>query len=261
MTANDDLTYHWVKCSLCGAEKEGSRAEHDYGAAGTMCVGCGRMKCTGHTFTVLKKDETKHWNECSNCGTIDEKSVAEHSYTVSDKNLSEHWKVCSTCAMKDDSSVEGHKFSYVCDPSCDCGLVREIVHDFCIPEKDATHHWNACSLCGAAGEKTAHTFGEWTVEGDVQSRACDCGYVETKTVVDDGTMAEPDDGTTAEPDDDGTTAEPDDGTTAEPDDEETYPEFTPSKGCGSVVTATLGFAALALLAPAALVLRKKEDEE
>ena len=261
VTANDDLTYHWVKCSLCGAEKEGSRAEHDYGAAGTMCVGCGRMKCTGHTFTVLKKDETKHWNECSNCGTIDEKSVAEHSYTVSDKNLSEHWKVCSTCAMKDDSSVEGHKFSYVCDPSCDCGLVREIVHDFCIPEKDATHHWNACSLCGAAGEKTAHTFGEWTVEGDVQSRACDCGYVETKTVVDDGTMAEPDDGTTAEPDDDGTTAEPDDGTTAEPDDEETYPEFTPSKGCGSVVTATLGFAALALLAPAALVLRKKEDEE
>lgn len=69
-------------------------------------------------------------------------------------------------------------------------------------------------------------------------------------------------GSNAEPDGDITT-KPDGGTTADPN-EGPDPGSTPAeekKGCGSVVTASLGFAAIALLIPAAVTLRKKETAE
>lgn len=66
-------------------------------------------------------------------------------------------------------------------------------------------------------------------------------------------------GSTVDPDD--ATTKPDGGTTADPN-AGTDPGSTPSedkKGCGSVVTTSLLFAAIALLIPAAVTLRKKES--
>ncbi len=255
-------THHWNKCAACGTVDESSRTAHVYSGESDVDCDCGYSKCSSHQFTVVDKDGEKHWIECALCGTVNSESVAEHTYSSVKRNESQHWKACSVCERVEDGSAENHKFSTVCDPSCDCGFTRKIVHDFSAPAKDATHHYNTCLLCGEAGEKTAHVFGEWTVNGDEQSRSCDCGYVETKPVElppeNPGTTEEPDDGTIEEPGDDITT-EPEDITTEEPDDV-TDPSEEKKGGCGSMVAASLGLAAIALLAPAALVLKKKDEE-
>lgn len=89
-------------------------------------------------------------------------------------------------------------------------------------------------------------------------------------------VTDPDDGTTeieppvTDPDDGTTEPDPDDGTTkndppvTDPSDATTAPETDASDdgkgGCGSVVGASLAIAAVMLVAPAALVLKKRDEE-
>ena len=55
---------------------------------------------------------------------------------------------------------------------------------------DAENHWYVCSRCGAADEKAAHTFGDWTVtkeateaETGTKEHTCTvCGYKATETI-------------------------------------------------------------------------------
>ena len=274
---------HWKKCSVCGTVDESTKQNHVYDGEADVECDCGYSKCSSHEFTVVDNDGTHHWLECSICGVRNESSVAEHNYSTNKTDETKHWRICSFCLLVEEGSAENHVYESVCDPTCDCGNTRTIVHDYCVKGSDATHHWEACLLCGAVDEtaKEAHTFGEWVVTGDTRTRSCACGYSESEKVPvvtpddttdvpgsdtpvdpgDDTTAPDGDDTTadlgddTTEPDDDDTTADvvtDGDGTDADTDDEDS--------GCGSVIGGATALVALALILPAAVAVRKKDEE-
>ena len=283
VTDHNDVQ-HWKKCSVCGLEQEGSRASHIYDGAGDSECDCGYSStCSSHEFTVVDNDGTHHWLECSICGVRNESSVAEHNYSTNKSNETQHWKVCPFCLLVEEGSAENHVYESVCDPTCDCGNTRTIVHDYCVKGSDATHHWEACLLCGAVDEtaKETHVFGEWVVTGDTRTRSCACGYSEsekipvatpddTTDVPGSDTPVDPGDDTTA-PDGDDTTADLGDDTT-EPDDDDTTADVVTDgdgtdadtddedSGCGSVIGGATALVALALILPAAVAVRKKDEE-
>ena len=99
---------------------------------------------------------------------------------------------------------------------------------------------------------------ETTTEPDVETTTEP--DVETTTEPDADTTTEPDVETTTEPDVD-TTTEPGDVTTAEPEDVTTAGDTTEEQGggCGSVIGASIALVAMAIVSPAALMLKKRED--
>ena len=84
---------------------------------------------------------------------------------------------------------------------------------------------------------------------------------ESSEVVDPGndTTTEPGSSNTTEPEDDTTKAPADDTTKGDNAGTE-KPDDGKKKGCGSVVSATLALAAIALIAPAMVVIKKKDEE-
>ena len=73
-------------------------------------------------------------------------------------------------------------------------------------------------------------------------------------------MTEPEDTKPSDPSDE--TTKPSDDTTAEPDDDTTTgsTDSGKKKGCGSVVSGAIAIAALALITPAVVVLKKRDEE-
>ena len=100
-------------------------------------------------------------------------------------------------------------------------------------------------------ETTTEPDAETTLEPDAETTTEP--DAETTTEPDAETTTEPDVETTTEPDGDVTTAEPDDVTTAGDTTEEQ------DGGCGSVIGASIALVAMAIVAPAALMLKKRED--
>jgi len=178
----DDET-HWMKCSVCSAADESTRAPHGYdNACDTTCDVCDNVRVITHDYSVRDKDDENHWMKCSVCSAIDESSrtahtydnacdttcnacdnvrVITHDYSVRDKDDETHWMKCSVCSAIDESSRAPHGYDNACDTTCDaCDNVRVITHDYSVRDKDDENHWMKCSVCSAIDEssRTAHTY-------------------------------------------------------------------------------------------------------
>ena len=297
---------HWKKCSKCGAIDEETRVGHNFSDDNdTICDGgCGyeRSVCD-HANTEFDHSETEHWKKCSACGTIDESTRAEHAYTVSDYDETHHYNEC-VCGLIDESTKTEHAYAVPKKDDnqhwteCACGAIEgeKADHDYAVTKNDdyqhwgecacgatsakenhsytatgknAVEHWNLCAVCEKTdpSSKAAHVFGEWVVMGDVRTRSCACGYVESEEytpVVPDSTTAEGNDDVTTEPEDVTTEPETDPVTdpvtnpVTEPTDNVT--EEAEKDGCGSVVGGTTALMALALILPAAFAVKKKDEE-
>ena len=243
---------HMMKCALCGAVDEDSRVEHAY--------------------TIPSMDEKQHYNECV-CGAIDESTRAEHDFVIPKKDSKQHWTECTCGAIggekMDHYYAEEKKDAAQHWGECACGAtsVREN-HKYTDWGTNDAAHWGVCSICekSNASSKAAHVFGEWTEWRGVFSRSCVCGYTEytENDPTTDDTTAGGNDDVTTEPEGDVTT-EPEDVTTepetepvTEPSDNET--EEPKKDGCGSVVGGTAALMALAVILPAAVAIKKKDEE-
>lgn len=224
---SSDAEYHWKKCS-CGnivekdvhtfgewvVTKEPMNGE--FGTKERICEVCGQTEVqtiteAEHNY-VPKYDDTSHWMECG-CGDVTDK--ADHTFgewsitkeaTETETGLRE--RHCTDCeyTAAEEIPVLDHKHVY------------EDVY-----QSDAEYHWKTCA-CGNEAEKTAHTFGEWTVtkeatetEAGSQERVCSvCQYKDVQKIpVAGGTdTKEPDSNGTKDPD--GTAKDPD-KTPAKPD--------------------------------------------
>ena len=242
---------HWYACSDCGSQKDYA----DHTPVSGICSVCNFVFPTGehtHSYgTELERNSVGHWSECA-CG--DKKDLAFHTYGDWTVNGETQSRSCSACGYIDTESVpkedEVHTHSYGANleynsvghwSECACGDKKDLAfHTYgdwtvngetqsrscsacgyidteSVPKEDEVHthsyganleynsvgHWSECA-CGDKKDLAFHTYGDWTVNGETQSRTCSaCGYVETVSVPDDD---ENGDNNTDVPEDDGTDA-------------------------------------------------------
>ncbi len=141
----NDESFHWHACIVCGAE-----SEHEI-----------------HEFTEWRMDEDYNWiRDCLICG-LEQKETHVHTLvhvdptapTCTDSGNIEHWRcsVCSKLYLDAEGTVQttieevtiaptGHRWS------------EEWTHD-------GTDHWHVClNGCGAKADTSAHTFSDWAYD-------------------------------------------------------------------------------------------------
>ena len=167
-------------CLTCGAKTEITevpKSGHDYAADYTVDV---QPTCT----TVGSK--SKHCKNCDAKTDVKEVPKAAHDYS-SDFTIDEQ----PTCAK------EGKRSRHCknCDAKTDEQAIEKLPHEFettmtidkeatCGEKGSMSYH---CKNCGEKKDITDiaatgnHTFGEWTKDGDKESRTCSvCGTKETR---------------------------------------------------------------------------------
>lgn len=113
-----DAENHWMKCSVCGAVDESTRAAHDHdNACDADCNTCGQTRTITHDYSIQDKDAENHWMKCSVCGAVDESTRKAHDHdNACDAD-------CNTCGQT--RTVPGHVYDDHDDLTCnECGFVR-----------------------------------------------------------------------------------------------------------------------------------------
>ena len=199
-----DETYHWYAATCEHTTEVSGKAEHSFGdwtvtkeatkeAEGSKARGCSVCGYTAteviekqahtHKFaTAWTKDETNHWHAttCEHAEEVSGKTA--HTFgewtvtkaaTCTEKGSRKH--TCSVCKYEvtEDISAKGHAYSENWT-------------------SDATDHWHTatCEHAEEVSDKTAHTFGEWTVttaatctEKGSRKRTCSvCKYEATEDI-------------------------------------------------------------------------------
>jgi hypothetical protein len=105
-----------------------------------------------------------------------------HSYSdVMFVSTAGHWFGCTACGDKKDysSHIAGDGVCSVCKFVL---ADDEHTHSFTTTKHDSVGHWSECD-CGERSNLAFHTYGEWVVNGDKQSRMCSvCSCVNTVNV-------------------------------------------------------------------------------
>lgn len=141
----NDESFHWHACIVCGAE-----SEHEI-----------------HEFTEWRMDEDYNWiRDCLICGleqkethvhTLDR--VAPVSPTCTETGNIEYWR-CSVCSKLylDDEGVEEATLADVTIAATGHSWSEKWTHD-------GTDHWHECENgCGAKNDTAAHSFNDWAYD-------------------------------------------------------------------------------------------------
>ncbi len=212
-------TEHWYVCYECDVEEIGSRVGHSGGTATCIakakCSVCdieyGNIDTTNHDYaSTWTKTANAHYYECSRCADRKDEGSHHytnacdttcntcgylrritHSYTELEHNKKQHWYVCSVCGDEESGSYEAHKGgTATCTGQSLCEICRAEYgtsngnhHSFeaTLTIGENTHYY-ACSFCEVKKDEVAHSFADWTSNGDgTHTGACICG----KTTVSD----------------------------------------------------------------------------
>ena len=192
-TRDNDETYHWFKCSVCGG-KCSTPVEHTYGAWSTVteatcttdgkqthgCIYCGyteeqNLPATGHNweYTSDTCTETGHWQICSKCKATTEKE--EHTLEL-DEVVSE--STCAKTGTKLMKCVKCTRKYYVSTPKLEHVFKEEW-------ESADFWHWHACTNedCTERGSLSTHNWND----GEITTPAtCSTYGVKTYTCKDCG---------------------------------------------------------------------------
>lgn len=210
-----DMNNH-VGATYIKDQKEATCYEDGY-TGDTYCSDCNVKikdgtvieKSSHNPASVWSTDDNYHWKTCQTvgCGNIIDK--AEHSGGTADCS---HKAICEVCGVEYGViDADNHINTEICNAvevSCtqdgytgdiyckDCGekvtdgTVIKAGHDYGDSYKsDAENHWKECG-CGNVTDKSAHTFGEWSVikaatetEKGNKEKACSvCGYKVTEDI-------------------------------------------------------------------------------
>jgi len=198
-TYNSNASYHWYRCTSCGAEKDKGVHKFD-SVCDAECNTCGYTRAgTSHEYsTSLTNDSTSHWYACTKCGAKNNEvkhvydnacdttcntqgcgyiRSANHSYaTTYSSNGTHHWQACGVCGIERNKA--SHAFSNTCDPTCDtCGYTRTTQHSYSVTySSDANQHWYACIICGAKNNSADHVWAN-----DCDTNCNTCGYTRKTT--------------------------------------------------------------------------------
>lgn len=160
-------TEHWLICTSCNKEIEGTRGTHIYknGACTTCASNC------KHTNKTWKRDENAHWQECRICLCEIAGTRSTHNITVWESLDSQtHTGTCTVCniIIKENHTYENEK--------CKCGATQKVESVDCKHEDTkwlaiSTEHWKVCKDCEQeiSGTKGNHTF--------ENGRCKECNYV------------------------------------------------------------------------------------
>ena len=203
-----DETGHWKKCTKCGVEESGSRANHkvtlwnniENGKHSGKCTVCQYTVSANHTFVngectvckakqsttpeecqhtyAMQKDETGHWKKCTKCGVEESGSRTAHSVTswndIGNGKHSGNCTVCQYTVSANHTFVNGE--CTVCKAK-QSTTPEECNHNYVI-QKDENSHWEKCTICQNETIKSAHNITKWTDMGDGKHKGIctECNY-------------------------------------------------------------------------------------
>ena len=203
-----DETGHWKKCTKCGVEESGSRANHKVtlwnnignGKHSGKCTVCQYTVSANHTFVngectvckakqsttpeecqhtyAMQKDETGHWKKCTKCGVEESGSRTAHSVTswndIGNGKHSGNCTVCQYTVSANHTFVNGE--CTVCKAK-QSTTPEECNHNYVI-QKDENSHWEKCTICQNETIKSAHNITKWTDMGDGKHKGIctECNY-------------------------------------------------------------------------------------
>ncbi len=181
-----DLEEHWLTCSVCSQEKEGSRSSHSGGTATcqnpAVCGVCHTSYGTTgeHEYDLtqwVSIDDAYHGHQCKHCDAFTD--TAEHSYTDPETN---------SCVFCGHNAVQGCNHRYTLRIEDDQYLMEKA--------KDCMsfdRYYLACEYCSASSKgDTDETFesdrcgehnisSEWSSDRESHYHACltpNCEYRE-----------------------------------------------------------------------------------
>lgn len=160
-----DATSHTHVCSVCN---QASTTEHDYGTwihdkswHWLRCSGCGHEKDLAAHEPGPEATETTD-QICTICEHILQ-PMGNHEHNFSQDWMSDdtgHWHVCPGCDERD--SEAAHVYDNNCDADCNvCHMTRPVEHaaDPQYQFSDESGHWRLCLTCGEVVAFEAHTPG------------------------------------------------------------------------------------------------------
>ena len=190
-----DETGHWKKCTKCGVEESGSRANHNVtlwnnignGKHSGKCTVCQYTVSANHTFVngectvckakqsttpeecqhtyVMQNDENSHWKKCTICQQETIKS-AHNITTWTDTGDGKHKGICTECNYE---VKKAHTYSNGECSSCGAKepttTPENCTHNYEI-KSDETGHWEKCTKCQKETVKSAHNITTWTDKKD-----------------------------------------------------------------------------------------------
>lgn len=163
--STDNDTYHYYKCTKCGAIDEISKQEHKYSYdCDKTCDICGHERNVDHKYSDIfyaSSDGITHEKRCVyGCGS--KTDIKNHDW-ANDCDTK-----CDTCGFV---RTTEHKYDNNCDTTCNvCGEVREITHAYNTSYvSNASGHWRECTVCGDKVDEAGHSF-------NASMKCTVCGY-------------------------------------------------------------------------------------
>lgn len=210
-----DINNH-VGATYIKDQKEATCYEEGY-TGDTYCGDCNVkikdgtviVKSAHNPSSVWSTDDNYHWKTCQTvgCGNIIDKAAhtggeatctkraicevcgVEYGVIDADNHINTEIRnaVEATCTQ---DGYTGDIYCKDCTEKVTDGTVVKAGHDYGDSYKsDAENHWKECA-CGDVTDKSAHTFGEWSVikaatetEKGIKEKACSvCGYKVTEDI-------------------------------------------------------------------------------